>query len=70
MELRPEVTKMNGQKVKAEEIQIELLKDGSNDHKIKCLCMMCKSAYTERPLICRCASNVFLRDVENGELKE
>lgn len=70
MELRQEVTLMNGAKVPHEQITIELLPKGVNDQKIKCLCMRCRTAYTERPFICRCASNVFLRDVENGELKK
>jgi len=68
MTLRNEVTLMGGKEVDYRDIAIDVLKDGSNDHKIKAICLMCGTAYTVRPFICRCASNVFLRNVENGEI--
>jgi hypothetical protein len=66
MELRNEVMLMNGNKVSHTEIEVELKEDGSTDHEVKCFCMYCRTAYKERPMICRCSSNAFLRNVVNG----
>jgi len=63
-----EITLMNGQKVDSKQIEIELLPNGTNDHLIKCFCRMCNVAYTERPLICKCRANVFLINIENGQI--
>jgi hypothetical protein len=68
MTLRNEITLMNGKKANYIGFTVELLSNGSNDNKIKCICTYCKTAYKIRPFICRCASNVFLRNVENGKL--
>ncbi len=68
MRLSEEITKMNGTKVNYKTLAVDLLPSGENDHKIKSLCINCQTAYKERPLICRCSSNVFLKDVENGKL--
>lgn len=68
--LRDEITLMNGNKAHYSKIAIDLLPEGVNDEKIKALCLYCRTAYIERPLICRCYSNVFLKNVENGKIIE
>lgn len=63
-----EVTLFNGTKVNVNEILIELLPNGINDHLIKCYCRKCNLAFSERPLICKCRANVFLINIENGQI--
>ncbi len=61
---------MNGSKVDSKQIEIELLPSGINDHLIKCYCRKCNLAFSERPLICKCKANVFLINIENGQIKD
>ena len=65
-----EVQLMNGQKILASDIEVELLPNGQNDHLIKCFCVRCNTAYKERPLICKCRANVFLLDIIDGQIQK
>ena len=69
MNLNNHVTLMGGEKVHHSKVSIELLPNGKNDKKIKAFCIYCKTAYTERPFICRCSSNAFIKNVVNGNLE-
>lgn len=55
---------MDGTKVHHTKFTLEVNEE--NIPLIKCVCAYCQTAYKKRPFLCRCSSNVFLRNVENG----
>ena len=51
------VTLLWGQEVLQSTIIAETIKE------VVCVCDKCKVAYKERPFVCVCRANVFLRDI-------
>lgn len=34
------------------------------EEEVVCVCDLCKVAFKKRPYLCKCSSNVFLRDIK------